>query len=227
MIVLPRLYPILDAGCFPDALSLIAAAEELAAAGATLIQYRNKSGNAKVMLEQARELRKRLGLWSGGRPRPPANDAPRTSASGAPQFVRLIMNDRADLCLAAEFDGVHVGQEDLSPESVRRIIGPDRWLGVSTHNPEQLRDADLTSADYLAIGPVFATASKEKPDPVVGLEGVRRARALTRKPLVAIGGITRANAASIMEAGADSVAVISDLLREPRKSAEEFFRILR
>jgi len=137
------------------------------------------------------------------------------------------MNDRADLCLAAEFDGVHVGQEDLSPEAVRGIIGPERWLGVSTHNPEQLREADLTSADYLAIGPVFATSSKDKPDPVVGLEGVRRARALTCKPLVAIGGITRANAASVIEAGADSVAVISDLLREPRKSAEEFFRILR
>ena len=136
------------------------------------------------------------------------------------------MNDRADLCLAADFDGVHVGQDDLSPESVRKIIGPDRWMGVSAHNPEQLLDADLSSADYLAIGPVFATSSKQNPDPVVGLEGVRRARALTRKPLVAIGGITRANAASVIEAGADSVAVISDLLRDPRKSAEEFFRIL-
>jgi thiamine-phosphate pyrophosphorylase len=120
-----------------------------------------------------------------------------------------------------------VGQEDLSPESVRVIIGPDRWLGVSTHNPKQLREAALTSADYLAIGPVFATSSKQKPDPVIGLEGVRLARALTRKPLVAIGGVTRQNAASVIEAGADSVAVISDLLREPRKSAEEFLRILR
>ena len=84
-----------------------------------------------------------------------------------------------------------------------------------------------TSADYLAVGPVFSTSSKDKPDPVVGLDGVRRTRELTRKPLVAIGGITRANAASVIEAGADSVAVISDLLREPRKSAEEFFRLLR
>jgi thiamine-phosphate pyrophosphorylase len=160
------------------------------------------------MLEQARELR-------------------RQARAGVPApHARLIMNDRADLCLAAEFDGVHIGQDDLSPEAVRAIIGPDRWLGVSTHNPEQLREADLTSADYLAIGPVFATSSKEKPDPVVGLEGVRRARSLTGKPLVAIGGITRANAASVIEAGADSVAVISDLLPEPRKSAEEFFRIL-
>jgi thiamine-phosphate pyrophosphorylase len=207
MIVLSRLYPILDARCFSDVRDLITAAQELAAAGATLLQYRNKSGNARVMLEQARGLR-----WE--------------TRAGAPH-MRLIMNDRADLCLAAEFDGVHVGQDDLSPAVVRAIIGPDRWLGVSTHNPEQLREADLTSADYLAIGPVFATSSKENPDPAVGLEGVRRARALTRKPLVAIGGITRANAVSVIEAGADSVAVISDLIREPRKSAEEFFRILR
>jgi thiamine-phosphate pyrophosphorylase len=208
--VLPRLYAILDAACFPEKNDLFAAAGELAAAGVTLIQYRNKSGSARVMLDQAVELR-------------------RHSRAGAPALheLKLIMNDRADLCLAAEFDGVHVGQDDLSPESVRKIIGSDRWLGVSTHNPEQLREADLTSADYLAIGPVFSTSSKERPDPVIGLEGVRRARQLTRKPLVAIGGITRANAASVIEAGADSVAVISDLIREPRKSAEEFFRILR
>ena len=210
MIVLPRLYPILDAGCFPNTLGLIAAAEELLSAGVSLIQYRNKSGDARVMLEQAGELRRQV------RARAPA-----------PHVPRLIMNDRADLCLVAEFDGVHVGQDDLSPESVRGIIGPGRWLGASTHNPEQLLEADQTSADYLAIGPVFSTSSKDRPDPVVGLEGVRRARSLTRKPLVAIGGITRANAASVIEAGADSVAVISDLLRDPRKSAEEFFRVLR
>jgi thiamine-phosphate pyrophosphorylase len=209
MIVLPRLYPILDAGCFPSVCDLIAAAEELVAGGCTLLQYRNKSGNARVLLEQAFELRRRC----------------RTGVSDL--HVRLIMNDRADLCLAAEFDGVHVGQEDLSPELVRGIIGAERWLGVSTHNPEQMAEADRSSADYVAIGPVFSTSSKDKPDPVVGLEGVRRARGLTRKPLVAIGGITRENAASVIEAGADSVAVISDLLREPHKSAEEFFRILR
>src|ERR1700752_283657 len=222
---LPRLYAIFDASCFREVDAMAAAAGEIVTAGCTLIQYRNKSGNARVMLEQARELRRRF---------PSESQNPHFSQNrgevGYPapdHFVRLIMNDRADLCLAAEFDGVHVGQDDLSPESVRRIIGPNRWLGVSTHNPEQLNEADVTSADYLAIGPVFATSSKEKPDPVVGLEGVRRARALTRKPLVAIGGITRANASSVIEAGADSVAVISDLLREPRKSAEEFLRILR
>jgi thiamine-phosphate pyrophosphorylase len=140
--------------------------------------------------------------------------------------LKLIMNDRADLCLAAALDGLHVGQDDLSPDSARLILGPDRWLGVSTHNPEQLGEADKTSADYLAIGPVFATSSKANPDPIVGLEGVRRARELTCKPLVAIGGITRANARAVIEAGADSVAVISDLLRDPRKSAEEFLRVL-
>ncbi len=221
MIQLPRLYPILDSDCFTSAEALFAAAEELTAAGCTLIQYRNKSGSARVMLEQAPALRRRV--VSGSHVSQSRRDV------GHPLLdipIRLIMNDRADLCLAADFDGVHVGQEDLSPESVRKIIGPDRWLGVSTHNPEQLAEANLTSADYLAIGPVFSTSSKANPDPVVGLEGVRRARVLTRKPLVAIGGITRANAASIIDAGADSVAVISDLVREPRKSAEEFLRIL-
>jgi thiamine-phosphate pyrophosphorylase len=99
-------------------------------------------------------------------------------------------------------------------------------LGVSTHNPEQVKEANKTSADYIAIGPVFSTSSKANPDPVVGLEAVRKARALTRKPLVAIGGINRANCRSVIEAGADSVAVISDLMREPRKSAQDFLRIL-
>jgi thiamine-phosphate pyrophosphorylase len=203
MIVPPRLYPILDAGCFPHTLSLIAAAEEFAAAGVLLIQYRNKNGNARQMLEQAQELKRRL-----------------------PGSVRLIMNDRADLCLAAEFDGVHVGQEDLSPQGARKVIGDRLCLGVSTHNAEQITEADKTSADYIAIGPVFSTASKVNPDPVVGLDGIRKARVITQKPLVAIGGINRANCRSVIEAGADSVAVISDLIREPRKSAEDFFRIL-
>ncbi len=198
-----RLYPILDRTCFPDPGALLLAAEALVAAGCTLIQYRNKQGSARQVLDEARELRKRLG-----------------------EGIKLIMNDRADLCLAAGFDGLHVGQDDLSPEAARRIIGGERWLGVSTHNPEQLALADQTSADYLAIGPVFATSSKANPDPVVGLAGVCRARELTRKPLVAIGGITRANARSVIEAGADAVAVISDLLRDPRKSAEEFLRVL-
>jgi thiamine-phosphate pyrophosphorylase len=203
MLQLPRLYPILDPACFPDAPGMFAAAEELAASGVTLLQYRHKFGSARRIIGQARELRERLGA-----------------------AVKLIINDRADLCVAAQCDGLHIGQDDLSPESARHIIGPSRWLGVSTHNPEQLAEADKTPADYLAIGPVFGTSSKANPDPVVGLEGVRRARELTRKPLVAIGGITRANARSVIDAGADAVAVISDLLRAPGKSAEEFLRIL-
>jgi thiamine-phosphate pyrophosphorylase len=209
VISLPRLYAIVDAAAFRSNEELTLFAAELVSGGCTLLQYRSKSGDAAAVLEQARELRRQL----------------RASAP-APHVPKLIMNDRADLCLVAEFDGVHVGQDDLSPESVRGMIGP-RWLGVSTHNPEQVEEADRTSADYLAVGPVFSTSSKDRPDPVVGLEGVRRARQLTRKPLVAIGGITRSSASSVIEAGADSVAVISDLLREPRKSAEEFFRVLR
>ncbi len=202
--LVPRLFAILDASYFNEINAIFTAVEELLAAGVTLLQYRNKTGTTRQMLEQARELRRQV------------NDR-----------GKLIMNDRADLCVASDFDGLHVGQDDLSPESARRIIGPDRWLGVSTHNPEQLAHADKTSADYLAIGPVFATSSKANPDPVIGLEGVRRARALTSKPLVAIGGVTRATASSVIEAGADSVAVISDLIRAPGKSAEEFLAILR
>jgi|SRR5450432_1146448 thiamine-phosphate pyrophosphorylase len=201
MITLPRLYAILDSSLFPDTATLCASAKELVTGGVTLLQYRNKNGNARQMLDQARQLKLAIGL-----------------------SAKLIMNDRADLCLAAGFDGVHVGQDDLSPEGARKVIGLNLWLGVSTHNPEQVAIADKTSADYIAIGPVFATSSKLNPDPVVGLEGVRRARSLTNKPLVAIGGITRANGRSVLDAGADSIAVISDLLRDPRNAAEEFFR---
>jgi thiamine-phosphate pyrophosphorylase len=209
MVALPSLYPILDASCFSNAGALLRAGEELVAAGVAILQYRNKSDDAHVILTHARELREHL-----------------RAGTPAPHMPRLIMNDRSDLCLAAEFDGVHVGQDDLSPESARKIIGPETWLGVSTHNPQQVIEADRTSADYIAIGPVFATGNKTNPDPVIGLAGVRQARQLTRKPLVAIGGITRENCCSVIEVGADSVAVISDLIRDPRKSAEEFLRIL-
>ena len=200
---LPRLYAILDTSCFRDSQTLLSTADELLAGGIRLLQYRNKSGDARQILEQGKELKRRLG-----------------------SSIKLIMDDRADLCLAASFDGVHVGQEDLSPAGARRVIGEKLWLGVSTHNPEQVAEADKTSANYIAIGPVFSTTSKANPDPVIGLEGVRKARALTRRPLVGIGGINRANCRSVIEAGADSIAVISDLMRDPRKSAEDFLRIL-
>ncbi len=201
---LPRLYAIVDASCFSGADALCAFASDLVAGGVTLLQYRNKVDNAREMLEQARQLKRAVG-----------------------NAAKLIMNDRADLCLVAELDGVHVGQDDLSPEAVRKLIGRDLRLGVSTHNPAQMAEADQTSANYVAIGPVFATASKANPDPVIGLQGVRRARTLTRKPLVAIGGITRANCRQVIEAGADSVAVISDLLGDGRHSAGDFLRIMR
>jgi len=208
MIAVPRFYPILDSSCFSSPDALLEAAEQLLSAGVQILQYRNKSGDSARMLLETRELRRRAGF---------------SKNAGA---LKLIMNDRADLCLAADFEGVHVGQDDLSAENARKMIGPRRWLGVSTHNPNQVIEADQTSANYLAIGPVFGTASKQKPDPVVGLEGVRAARRLTSKPLVAIGGITRSNCLSVLLAGADSVAVISDLVKTPRSSAEEFLRLL-
>lgn len=203
MIQIPRLYAIIDSSCFSATEALVVCAQEVVLGGCTLLQYRNKSGNARQMLDEACELKRALG-----------------------RSVRLIMNDRADLCLAAEFDGVHVGQDDLSPESVRKIIGPKRWLGVSTHNAVQVQAANQTSADYIAVGPIFATSSKANLDPIVGLAGVQQVRTLTQKPLVAIGGITRSNCRSVLEAGADSVAVISDLLRDPRKSVQDFLSVL-
>ncbi|HEY6971345.1 MAG TPA: thiamine phosphate synthase [Candidatus Angelobacter sp.] len=208
---LPRFYPIVDAARFsaaPDpAVAIARFARELVAGGASLIQYRNKSGNPRPMLSQARELRRVI-----------------------QDKAKLIMNDRADLCLAAGFDGVHLGQDDLSPGAVRQIFQdagqPRLWIGFSTHNPDQLREADQMLVDYIAVGPVFATTSKANPDPVIGVEGVRRAREATKKPLVAIGGITRQNCKSVLDGGADAVAVISDVVESPGKSAEEFLRIL-
>lgn len=201
---LPRLYAIVDSSCFADVQQMCAFATELVEGGVTLVQYRNKTGQARTMLDESRALKKAVG-----------------------SRAKLIMNDRADLCLLAEYDGVHVGQDDLSPEAVRGVIGPDLWLGISTHNPLQIAEAAKTPADYLAIGPIFGTASKMNPDPAVGLTGVRQARSLTSKPLVAIGGITRAHALEVIEAGADSVAVIADLASNPRQSAGDFLRILR
>lgn len=207
MVGIPRLYAIVDAACFVNApdrtKAIIDYARELAAGGATLIQYRAKDLPAREMLSHARELRRALG-----------------------EGVGLVMNDRADLCLAAEFDGVHVGQDDLPPAVVRGIVGGEALVGYSTHNPAQVEEADAMPVDYIAVGPVFATASKANPDPVIGLEGVRKARELTSKPLVAIGGITRANCREVIGAGADSVAVISDLLECPRISVQEFLKVI-
>jgi thiamine-phosphate pyrophosphorylase len=211
---LPLLYPILDV----DRLSVDCEAGKLlqlvcshalalAEAGCTLLQYRAKRLDARAALAQARELRRLL--------------------SGA----ALIMNDRADLCLAAGFDGVHVGQKDLSPEGVRLVVGAQGIVGLSTHNAAQMNEALSKPVDYVAIGPVFATGSKENVYPAVGVAGVSEARRLRDKsgralPLVAIGGITRANAEAVLKAGADSVAVSIDISRSPRESAREFLRLM-
>jgi len=203
---LPRLYAILDVTCFAPQLrttnSIVEFARDLGEGGVTMLQYRNKEGATRDMMRHAREIKRVL----GGK-------------------VKLIMNDRADICVAAGYEGVHLGQDDLPADGARLVVG-ERIIGVSTHNPQQLKEADAGSADYIAIGPVFATTGKKNPDALVGLEGVRAARAGTQKPLVAIGGITRRTAKSVIEAGADSVAVISDLLSSPRRAAEEFLRLL-
>jgi thiamine-phosphate pyrophosphorylase len=201
-LALPRFYPILDAGLLLRAgLSLESFAQQLRAAGIRFLQYRDKEASDALLLQRAAILR---GIF-------PSSDS------------CLILNDRVPLVLSAGYDGVHVGQDDPSPVQARALLGPEIMLGISTHGEGQLVRAADSPVDYVAIGPVFATSSKQVPDPVVGLEGVRAARAITDKPLVAIGGITRVNCAAVMEAGADSVAVISDLIQRPGTSVEEYF----
>src|SRR5450755_2731685 len=187
-LVMPRLYVILDAGLMKD--SAEQTAKQLIDAGVRMFQYRSKRGAARETLEVSRKL------------------AETAAAAKAAFFV----NDRADIAYLAGATGVHVGQTDLSVEEARELLGIGKWIGVSTHNEEQFRTAMETTADYVAIGPVFATKSKENPDPVVGLEFVRRMRRLTDKPIVAIGGMTPARAAEAVEAGADSVSVMGDIL---------------
>jgi thiamine-phosphate pyrophosphorylase len=210
--VLPPLYPILDFSCFAaktDPVSaMLSFADQLLTAGATILQYRDKTSSGGRFLSNARELR-RLTL----------------------NRATFIINDRVDLALACDADGIHLGQDDLSPDAARKIFDQvkddrKRIIGFSTHNLSQIKEADSMPIDYVAIGPVFSTASKINPDPEVGLEGLRAVRQSTRKPLVAIGGITRANAQQGREAGADSVAVIADLLDAPAKAVEDFLRVL-
>ncbi len=231
-LLLPKLYVLVDAGVLASrGVTVEAMAVELVAAGVTLVQYRDKRGEPQEVLAGAALLR--------------------AAFSGV--GCTLVMNDRADLAVLAGFEGVHVGQGDLSPEDARAVgrasefpsfrdeamegwgrrdSGPRRGLlvGISTHTDDQIIRAEASGADYVAIGPVFATGTKADAAAVVGLEGVRRARALTSKPLVAIGGITRANCRSVMEAGADSVAVISGLFAPGERVAmvaRDFLEILR
>lgn len=213
---LPPLYPILDARLFPHdpgerASFLERTLAELADAGVTLLQLREKNSTREQLLRDAEMLRR-----------------------AAPAGLRLILNDRVDLVYEAEFDGVHLGQGDLPVKEARVRFGPECILGLSTHTPEQVSAGDGSEADYLATGPVFATASKADAEPVVGLAGVREARARTGKPLVAIGGIGLAEAEAVWAAGADSVAVIgalwppnTDGQKGPGTIARDFLRLFR
>jgi thiamine-phosphate pyrophosphorylase len=201
----PALYAILDATPSLPPEYTVSFAEKLAAAGVELIQLRAKNLPSRRYHELARALVSHFAQYP----------------------VRVIVNDRPDIAAIAGAHGVHVGQEDLPVADARKICPPPQWVGVSTHNLEQLRSADLTAADYIAVGPIFPTATKENPDPVVGLEFLRAARKITRKPLVAIGGITVQSASDIFKAGADSVAVISDLANaaDPAERAREYLAI--
>ena len=203
-LVMPRLYVILDAGLMTG--SIEDTTKKLIDVGVLALQYRNKKGGAREVLEVAR------GLAEIARSR----------------GVNFFVNDRADIAHLCGASGVHVGQGDLGLEQARAVMGPDGWIGVSTHNEAQFRAAAQTSADYIAVGPIFGTTTKENPDPVVGTELIRTVRALTKKPIVAIGGITLERAVEVIEAGADSVAVISDILRaeDPAQRAGQFIRRL-
>lgn len=201
----PRLYAIIDpAQARGSAAAQVA--EALLSAGVRLIQLRDKQASSRDLYVQARSVSACVQRWQGV----------------------FILNDRADVARAAGADGVHLGQEDLPVEAARQILGPGKWIGYSTHVLAQVEEADRSSVDYIAFGPIFPTASKAQPDPVVGLEGLREARQLTRKPLVAIGGITVQNARQVIGAGADSVAVIRGLLDAPdlAERAQEFLHVL-
>ena len=188
---LPRVYPITDTQI--SGLSHAGQVALFAEAGATLVQLREKRASAAEFYEAAKAA----------------------LAVAAERGVQLIVNDRVDIALAIAASGVHLGQDDLPPEAARCLLGDEAVLGYSTHSVSQALEAAALPIDYLAIGPIFSTRTKENPDPVVGLEGLRTVRnAIGRLPLVAIGGITPANAVDVIRAGADSVAMISGLWDE-------------
>jgi len=181
-------YPIIDPEISPRPLkSLII---ELARAGVSLVQLREKKSSSKQFLEDALEL----------------------TELARQHRIAVIINDRADIAWLSGAQGVHLGQEDLPVVEARRILGPNKVIGSSTHNLKQALEAEDTSADYIAVGPIFATNSKEKPDPIVEWGELREIRTKVTKPLIAIGGITTENARSLFEMGVDSVAVIRDIL---------------
>ena len=202
---IPRFYAIIDPARAGGRLPAVVA-RELLSAGVRLIQFRDKHASSRQLYETCVELKELLRDCG----------------------CNLVVNDRADVARATDVEGVHLGQSDLPVEMARRVLAPGQWIGCSTHSLNQVVEADRTTADYIAFGPIFPTASKENPDPVVGLEGLREARRATGKPLVAIGGITLRNACEVLGAGADSVAVIDDLLNAPdlQARAREFLSVL-
>jgi thiamine-phosphate pyrophosphorylase len=194
---LPRLYPIFDLPILvrlgqdkhPGNLRLQQLAEPFFAVGCEILQLRAKDSSPQEILDYAAAIHDARGN----------------------RDCTLILNDRPDLALLAGFDGCHLGQEDLSLAGARMILPRPKVLGLSTHNETQIEAGNATDADYIAIGPVFSTRSKADAEPALGLAEFARLRRLTSKPVVAIGGITRHNARSVVDAGADSVAIIGDL----------------
>lgn len=201
MVNLPRIYPITDVRL--SGLSHAEQVERLIAGGASLIQLREKHASPRDFYEAASEA---------------INIA-------RPHGVKIIINDRVDIAFVLKADGVHLGQDDLPPDKARKILGHDAIIGFSTHSVEQAHAASQLPIDYVAFGPVFPTKTKDDPDEIVGLDGLRNARKIVRDiPLIAIGGINDSNLSSVFEAGADSVAmigaIISDATRIETKMAE-------
>ncbi len=189
---LSGLYIILDPSV-SLARPLIDVLRDAAEAGASLFQYRNKTTSMKEAYAEAVVLRQ----------------------AAAKAGVLFIVNDRCDLALAVNADGVHLGQGDLPLDLARKVMGPDKLIGISTHNSDQVREATTGKPDYLGFGPIFKPGSKQDHDPVVGLEGLRAIRRLTSLPIFAIGGIQIDQAREVMRAGANGVAVISAILKAP------------
>ena len=189
---LSGLYIILDPSVCP-ARPLVEVLTASAEAGALLFQYRNKTASMKEAYVEALALR-------------------HTAAKAG---VLFIVNDRCDLALAVDADGVHLGQGDLPLDLARKVLGPDKLIGISTHNPDQVREATAGKPNYLGFGPIFKPGSKQDHDPVVGFEGLRAIRLLTSMPVFAIGGIQIDQTGEVMRAGANGVAVISAILKAP------------
>jgi thiamine-phosphate pyrophosphorylase len=203
-LALPPLYVILDAALLPS--DPIELTKKLLDAGARLFQYRNKTSSSRELLHASQALCMTVRQHGG----------------------TFLVNDRADISRLAGASGVHLGQDDLSVAAARKVVGTDCLIGLSTHNSRQFAAAVDSSADYIAVGPIFPTIGKHNPDPVVGVDFIRTVRKLTTKPIVAIGGITLERTREVIDAGADSVAVISDMLKakNPADRVRQYLQLI-